>query len=321
MSSNASSHSQMLLALSKVMDTAEYEQIEKLPENLLVGIYQVKKKEIDAMTEKETLSERKIADYRQSVADRIAEQDVDATGKKCAEVVMLRNCLKHAGLMDKINWRLFENKKWEDATKMSLMVDGITCAYLLKLVEADRDKHYTEILAKQSASKSKSKSKSGGTRQKFTGTDKFVNTPETAEGSENKYVFKGDEDAVFTKPTSTSADGTTRNIKYKAVKHQRYMGGAESKPDDGYCVGAVGWDRAKGSKAIADTGMSYAQFKIRCAGEILGENGMCAPCNKFGSMNFFTDAYKFSKGKSKAFSGLTPKEFIEQNLEYCPIAN
>ena len=56
MSSNASSHSQMLLALSKVMDTAEYEQIEKLPENLLVGIYQVKKKEIDAMTEKETLN-------------------------------------------------------------------------------------------------------------------------------------------------------------------------------------------------------------------------------------------------------------------------
>jgi len=83
----------------------------------------------------------------------------------------------------------------------------------------------------------------------------------------------------------------------------------------------VGWDRAKGSKAIAETGMSYAQFKIRCGGEVLTENGMCGKCNQLGSMNFFTGQYKFSKGKSKAFSGMTPKDFIEQKLEYCPIAN
>lgn len=313
MSSNASSHSQMLLALSKVMDTAEYEQIEKLPENLLVGIYQVKKKEIEAMTEKETLTERKIAYYKQSVADRVDAMEIDVNDKKIAELVMLRNVLtKNAGLSGAVCIKA----KFEDETtlKQGIKLDGLSAGYLLKLVEADRDKHYTEFLAKNSASKSKSKS--GGTRQKFTGTDKFVNTPEEAEGKDHKYYFKGDEDAVFTKPTSTSADGTTRNIKYKAVKHQRYMGGAESKPDDGYCVGAVGWDRAKGSKAIEQTGMSYAQFKIRCAGEILGENGMCAKCNQLGAMNFFTDKYNFTKGKSQAFSGLTPKEFIEQKLEY-----
>ena len=316
MSSNASSHSQMLLALSKVMDTAEYEQIEKLPENLLVGIYQVKKKEIDAMTEKETLNERKIAYYRQSVADRIAEMDIDPTEKKVPEIAMLRNALtKNAGLTGVLMLR----SKFEDETmKSGIKLDALTCAYLLKLVEADRDKHYTEFLAKESASKSKSKSKSGGTRQKFTGEDKFINTPETAEGKDNKYYFKGDEDAVFTKPTSTSADGTTRNIKYKAVKQHRYMGGAESNMNDGFCIGAVGWDRAKGSKAIEQSGMSYAQFKMRC-GEVLptGETGaMCDKCAKLGAMNFFTDKYNFSKGKSKAFSGLTPKEFIEQKLVY-----
>lgn len=156
--------------------------------------------------------------------------------------------------------------------------------------------------------------KTGGKRSKFEGTTECSNTPETPDdaGTDHKYYFKGDEKAVWKKTTSVS--NGVKKEKYKAVRSRRYLGGADSKPDDGKCCGVCVWDKASGSNAIKDTGLSPSQFKVRCD-EDAGEDGYCRKCRK-NPINFFEGTYNISRGSGKKFSGKTYKQFICEELEY-----
>ena len=186
--------------------------------------------------------------------------------------------------------------------------------YLLKLLEADEKKALEEYDANLTPTRKKT-----GTGKKsapFQG-EKVIKNPDAPEGDDYKFYFKGDEDATFTKPSGKPKDGKQTLI-LKAVKSKRYLGGSESSPDDGKCCGAVGWDRAQGSKAIKATGLSYAMFKQRCSNTrdvVSHDASYCSKCAK-KPINFFTDTYKISKGEASKFNGVTFKEFIENNLEY-----
>ena len=169
-------------------------------------------------------------------------------------------------------------------------------------------------LAQEFDAKHKPKKKgSGGSRSVWKGDIEITNTEETPDdnGPEHKYYFKGDEKAVWKKTTST---GATQKQKWKAVKHKRPMGGADSKPDDGFCSGAINWDKSGGSLAVKATGLSASQFKIRCGAEIF-RDGFCDKCAK-KQISFFTGTYKITRGSGQKFDGDTYKDFIAENLEY-----
>ncbi len=197
--------------------------------------------------------------------------------------------------------------------KIGVKLDWTACKYICRLVKEDKERAEEEY-EEQVASKTKSKPKRK--KSKFDGEICYLNTPETADGIDNKYYFVGDEDCVMTKPTSTSKDGKTQNHKYKAVKSDRYLGGDKSSPDDIYCNGIVSWDKACASKAIIDTGISPAMFKIRCR-EVVGGNGFCKKCSGKEWNNFFTDCYELGvNAKGSKYCGTTYQNFIIENLEY-----
>ena len=161
------------------------------------------------------------------------------------------------------------------------------------------------------------KAKSSGTRLKkgeFDGEVVEVISKAKALESESdfKYYFEGDEGQTFVKGT-LNKDKTKKTMKHKCVGAKRYLGGAESQPDDGYCVGAVKWELAGGSVAIADTGMSTSQFRIRCGSKVDG-GGKCDKCVRGQNPDFFTDTYKITKGDATKFDGVTYKCFITDNL-------
>ena len=159
------------------------------------------------------------------------------------------------------------------------------------------------------------KSGGGGNRQKFDGEIKITNTEADPDDAGAKFVFKGDEDVVWKKTSSTASSGATQNQKWKAVRSKRYMGGADSKQGDGVCEGAINWDKANGSEAIKATGLSRSQFKQRCGEKTA--NGFCDKCAKKGQ-SFFTGTYEMKRGKGVKFNGTTYKDFIAENLEYVP---
>ena len=75
-------------------------------------------------------------------------------------------------------------------------------------------------------------------------------------------------------------------------------------------------DRAVGSNAIAETGISPAKFRVRCGREMGGGTGYCANCEGKG-INFFTSTYDLGKNaKGSKFNGTTYCQFITDNLEY-----
>jgi len=316
----------MLTQLEKVMTETEFQQVSALPEALLTHIYTAKKGEIDEIQKKKTQAEVRMNAYKDYVQSQVETQDYEGTKNKLQ--------LALGGFNNNENYAVFITKNLgltEDGHKKRTLIMDEKCAnYLLKLMEKDADRWLKKWDEEHKPKPTKATKVSGGKREKFSGEKKYLNTPETAEGKDNKFFFKGDEDATFTKPTFTAKDGTYQNIKYKAVKHNRYMGGSESvghhnnsdkDKRDGMCSGVVGWDRAQGSKALADTDMSYAQFRIRCGGKVVNDFcegwGYCSGCaNKKNFTNFFTDKYNFTKGKSMKYNGQTYKEFIEKNLEY-----
>ena len=186
--------------------------------------------------------------------------------------------LGYKTLMKKVR---FDNEKDEEGkplhpTTNELVIDRNAVAYLLELVEKDKERVEKEY---QEKNKPKSKTtKTRKTRGKFEGEIRWVNTKETAEGKDNEFYFKGDEEAIMSKPTFTAKDGSYKNMKYKAIKSVRYLGGEKSKEDDEFCNGICIWDRATGSKAIADTGLSPALFKVRC-GELKADGSIyCSKC-------------------------------------------
>ena len=320
----------MLTQLEKVMTETEFQQVSALPEALLTHIYTAKKNEIAELDKKDAKEEQKKSDYKDYI---MGQMDLDTDDFEDA-----KSCLKAGGLVLNQNWRVSLTKNLSVVAgsgeagkeqKKVIMLDMMTAKYVFGLMKEDKDKWDTEW-DKKNAPKKATKV-SGGKREKFAGEKKYLNTPEDAEGKDNKFFFKGDEDATFTKPTFTAKDGSYQNIKYKAVKHARYMGGAESEGHnvydgekegrDGMCSGVVGWDRAQGSKALADTDMSYAQFRIRCGGKVDNDFcngwGFCSGCaNKGRFENFFVDKYDFTKGKSMKYNGKTYQQFIVDELEY-----
>lgn len=205
--------------------------------------------------------------------------------------------------------------KRKDADDIDIVkIDRKLLPYLTKLILDDKARVEAEFME---ANKPKpTKKSSGGKRGKFTGEIRVVNTPETAEGKDFPFYFKGDENATFTKPTFTAKDGSYQNHKIKAVKNKEYMGGGLPMGDDGKCSGAVIWDRAIGSEAIKSTGLSPAQFRIRCSKSRLACGDMCAKCEG-RNPDFFKSTYNLgAKSKGSKFNGQTYCQFIDQNLEY-----
>ena len=204
-------------------------------------------------------------------------------------------------------------KKEEGKVECIVMGDDFA-RYVLKLIKDDKKKHEEEWIEKNKPKPKTTKSRK--TRGKFEGEIRWVNTKETAEGKDNEFYFKGDEDAIMSKPTFTAKDGSYKNMKYKAIKSVRYLGGEESKEDDEFCNGICIWDRATGSKAIAKTGLSPALFRVRC-GELKANGSIyCSKCEG-KEENFFHSTYQLgAKAKGQEFNGKTYKDFIEEELEY-----
>ena len=204
-------------------------------------------------------------------------------------------------------------KKEEGKIECIVMSDDFA-RYVLKLIKDDKKKHEEEWIEKNKPKPKTTKSRK--TRGKFEGEIRWVNTKETAEGKDNEFYFKGDEDAIMSKPTFTAKDGSYKNMKYKAIKSVRYLGGEESKEDDEFCNGICIWDRATGSKAIAKTGLSPALFRVRC-GELKANGSIyCSKCEG-KEENFFHSTYQLgAKAKGQEFNGKTYKDFIEEELEY-----
>lgn len=193
-----------------------------------------------------------------------------------------------------------------------------TAPYIRKLLEKDKNKTEKDYKMKLETEKTPKRSGNGkgSKKERFKGEEEIINTEDTAEGIDNKYYFKGDEDITFKKPTYVSKDKSTRRVAFKAVKSKRYLGGEKSKPDDDKCNGTIIWDRAVASKAIGEY-ISPAKFRARCDGK--KKNGdYCSKCaNK--PIDFFNDTYDFgekSVGYKNGIDGMTYKDFICEKLEY-----
>ena len=155
--------------------------------------------------------------------------------------------------------------------------------------------------------------KGSGRKDNTNWVDKFANKPEDAKVEEFRFV--GDENATICKITSASKDGTTRTKTYKSVSSNRYLGGSESEVGDGFCEGAVIWDKATGSNALKRVGMSASQFRIRCGKK--SDGGLCKDCQSGKSNpNFFTGKYSISRGKGKEYDGDTFKDFMVERMKY-----
>ena len=225
-----------------------------------------------------------------------AHEKVEGDADKCGEATTL---LKKLGYI--ASYSMFKDRDTGEKS-YAVKLDAGATAYILQLVLADKAKAEAKYV--EDHKPKPTKKKSGGKKSKFEGEVKYVNTPEDPEGKDNPFYFKGDENQVYTKPTFTAKDGSYQNVKYKAVKSDRYLGGAESKPDDGKCNGVVIWDRAVASNAIAETGISPAKFKVRCDTNATTD-GYCSKCYGKGS-NFFTSVYDLGKNaKGSIHNGTT----------------
>jgi len=281
----------LLSDLKLVLPAEEYTAVENLPESLLTTIHASKVKEIEAKKREAQLLEDKKNAWANSV--EVVEPEDDTAIK---ELVALLGELKFGE-------KPVLAKRGKGGTGLFAKADA--CEYLLKLVKADKERAEAEYEKSVMA-------KPKGRRASFSGA-KIVQNPNEPQGADGKYYFVGDEDATFDKPQKPKADGSKTWIR-KAIKSERYLGGAESDPDDGICQGAISWDRAQGSVAIKKAGMSATLFKQRC-GATAGEGGLCAKCQKFKSPNFFTGTYAIG-GKGARFRGITYKDFIAENLVY-----
>jgi hypothetical protein len=312
MSSSASHHEVMLEKLEHVLSAEDFEQVKGLPESLLVGIYNQHESQIKEVDNEALYVEQRISAWKDDVMERIdADGDVEDTTIKD-----LCGALKDCGLIGGENWCGGTGPfKAKGPKKECAKLDKTACKYIHQLIR----EHQKQVADKFDAEhiKKPKVGGGGGKRGKFSGERREINTKDTAEGKDNKFYFVGDEIATFTKPTFTSKDGEYQNITHKAVKHKRYMGGADSVETDGKCVGAVGWDRAQGSVAIKKAGLSYAQFRIRCDENKGSPSGWCRKCLcKDDKQNFFTGKYKIGKGAGQKLNGVGYKQFIVDNLTY-----
>lgn len=226
-----------------------------------------------------------------------------------------------------------QDEKDIDYTQLKILLDGRICKrvkddttfllipksyapLLIELLEKEKERVLTEFDEAHKPKPDKPKKKSS--RTKFSGETKYTNTKDDPQDKDGKFFFTGDEDAVFEKITYTAPDGSFQNRSYKAVKSNRYLGGSESKHDDGLCCSAVTWDKSASSEALKKTGLSASQFKIRCGGKADPESGRCQSCMnlKKPALNFFEDCYNIGRGTGKKYDGVNYRKFIVDNLTY-----
>lgn len=302
----------VLADLKLVLSAEEYVAINNLPETLLKPIWDSKQNELEELRKARESKEAKMDYYKAGVLEQV---DMDAGVDET--MVYMKRLLTIAGFKNSIDGDIaFGLNKRPDGTKHKRIAiqSSSVASYLCSLIEKDKER--IDKVWDDKNKKKKTVSKGTGKRFSFTGEKKYVNKIDEPEGKDNEFYFKGDETATFEKPTFTAKDGSYQNITYKAVKSNRYLGGAESDVNDGKCCGVCAWDRAKGSKALADANMSYAQFKVRCNNDA-NANGYCSKCSRAEKpLNFFGDTYNFAKGMSKVNNGLTYQQFIVEKLEY-----
>lgn len=275
-----------------------YKSIEHLPESVIKPFYESKLEEI-----REWMETAKLEEERKEVFNDFMEEYPSITD----EDIALLCGDELTSLMAKPLSKKVDGKMVVYNIGISKRLAGFLVAKL-KEEKAKVEAKFDEDHKPKPAVK-----KTGGKRTTFEGTTEVLNTPETPDDNDHKYYFKGDEDAVWKKTTSVN-NGVKRE-KWKAVKSARYLGGADSDPNDGYCQGTCVWDKASGSKAIKKTGLSPSQFKVRC-GEKATSNGYCSKCGDKAGCDFFNDTYNISRGSGKKWSGTTYKVFIENALEY-----
>lgn len=124
-------------------------------------------------------------------------------------------------------------------------------------------------------------------------------------GDKGKFQFVGDEDAWIGK-TTINKDKSKRTWACLPVSSTRNLGAGSE--DDAKCNGAIIWDKALKSKALANAGMTASAFKIRCNKTA---DGFCSGCEK-KKLNFFTSKYDVSKGDTKKHNGKTYQEFLNE---------
>ena len=298
------------------MTEEEKTQTLALPPSLIVVIYESKKDEIDGIEKQLELEKGKKDAWKNKVGLTQRPTALELKDIGVPELKQLKLLLHQLGGRPVQQGTVKFKNGEEDLDYRYLKLTGDLAQYLVPLVLADKEKAEAEY---EESIKPKPKKSGGGTRSKFEG-ERVVKNPDAWEGKDHKFAFKGDEDAFFDKPSGKPKDGKQTLIR-KSIKSNRYLGGAESKCDDGKCCGAVGWDRAQGSEAIKKTGLSYALFKQRC-GEKADADGFCKKCGDKGDkkLNFFEDSYVCGKGVGKKFNGVVFKAFIVNNLEYAVVA-
>ena len=303
------------LVVAEVMTGDEGASITNLTPSIISMILDAKRPELDEIDRVVEMKKQKkdayknatkLADWKldeRSSIDSLQKLFISLDGVKKGSVRLIGQTIKN-------------DKEQPLGKNFYLTLPDNVSAYLLKLVEEDKAKKEEAF---ESSMKPKKKGGGGGAKSKFMG-EKVIKNPEPADhqGATSQFFFKGDEEEFFDKPSGKIKDGKQTIIR-KAIKSERYMGGKASKVDDGYCCGAVAWDRSQGSKVIKDAGLSYALFKQRCGGEVVEGQVWCSSCGdkgEDGRHNFFTDSYEIGKGKGKKHNGTTYKEFIENHLVY-----
>ena len=216
------------------------------------------------------------------------------------------NLVQHKALSKLLGVDIEDLKRSKSKKTVSIPQDLL--GFLYDKLEGERQTVFTNLTPP-------TVKRGSGRKDKHRWVDKYSNKPTDAKRED--WWFVGDADATMCKITSTDekVSPPTRVKTYKSVSSNRYLGGEKSDPKDGKCCGAVIWDKASGSNALKKTGMSASAFRVRC-----GENskgGLCSGCSsKSNAPNFFTDTYKISKGKGKAYDGMTYKDFICKKLVY-----
>ena len=296
------SHLAPLVRWDKSDLTAEaLKSFEALPEGILKTIYDAKVGEIREWEQTAKLEEERKEVFNDFMEDFPVISDEDTTllcdGNELT-TLGAKPCAKNQ-----------DGKR----VVLSININRRLAGFLVEKLKEEKAKQEQKF---DDDHKPKPVKKTGGKRSTFEGTTEVLNTPEDPDDNDHKYYFKGDEKSVWKKTTSVS-NGVKRE-KWKAVKSARYLGGEDSKPDDGKCCGVVVWDKASGSQAIKDTGLSPSQFRVRCgetATKGLERGGYCSKCHK-KPINFFEGTYNISRGGGKKFSGKTYKQFICEELEY-----
>ncbi len=142
---------------------------------------------------------------------------------------------------------------------------------------------------------------------------KYTNTPDNPEGADNEFYIKGDEDLVFQRDGKISDDINgglpIKKVTYKAVKRAEDFITGKGRA---VCPGAVQWERAMGSKALKEWGLTHATFRLQCGQDRGDADEYCPRCQRKGRNveNFWEG--KYSDGQSYV-------DFIVENTNtnYC----